>query len=209
MSIPWKCHNIYAYKWIYTAGNFKHSFCELVRIFLKGTRRGDLEKTNIGAYAQEKLRGDRKRLRCVKLNWRETLADINGEINGRLPSPISSCTVRRRLRFFYFTRTKTRKTLTICSGNRTRRVNCCRGKLHWAVITNWKKMIFSDETCVVIEQNKRVYIWRRPDEIIFLCRSECFGVRANGKCYVLGLSHSWRSWNVYWNWWQYQFPKLH
>ena len=36
------------------------------------------------------VRGDRKILRCVKLNWQRTLAEITSEINERLPSPITS-----------------------------------------------------------------------------------------------------------------------
>lgn len=39
-------------------------------------------------------------------------------------------------------------------------------------------MSFSDETQVVIDDNKRVCIWRRPNEI---WRPECLGVRENGK----------------------------
>ena len=123
-------------------------------------------------------RGDRKILRCVKVNRRQTLTDITHEVNSKLPSSVSSRTVRRRLRFFRFTRRKTRKTLTIRSANRTRRINWCRGKLHWTVNNHWKKVIFSDETQVVIDQNKRVYVWRRPDEV---WRPECLGVRGNGK----------------------------
>ena len=36
------------------------------------------------------VRGDRKILRCVKLNWQRTLAEITGGINERLPSTITS-----------------------------------------------------------------------------------------------------------------------
>jgi transposase len=135
--------------------------------FLKRyTTRGSSENSaRSGRPRKTDDRGDRKILRCVKSNRRQTLKDITDKVNSKLPNSISSRTVRRRLRFSNFTRRKTRKTLTIRSESRTRRVNWCRGKLNWTVNNNWKKVIFSDETQVFIDQNKSVNVWRRPDEI--------------------------------------------
>ena len=142
--------------------------------YLYTTRGSSENSARSGRTKKTDAHGDRKILRCVKSNRRQTLKDITDEVNSKLPNSISSRTVRRRLRFSNFTRRKTRKTLTIRSENRTRRVNWCRGKLNWTVNNNWKKVIFSDETQVVIDQNKSVYIWRSPDEI---WRPECLGVR--------------------------------
>lgn len=123
-------------------------------------------------------KGDRKNLRCVKTDTRQTLAEITNEANNALPSSVSSRTVRRRLRFSGYTRRKIRKTLTIRKENRSRRINWCRSKLGWTLDRHWKKVIFSDETQVVVDQNKRVYVWRRADEV---WRPECLGLRGNSK----------------------------
>lgn len=37
-------------------------------------------------------------------------------------------------------------------------------KIRWSVERHWKKVIFSNESQVVIGSNNRVYIWRRKDE---------------------------------------------
>jgi len=79
--------------------------------------------------------------------------------------------VRRRLRYSGFTRRKIRKQIV----NRARRVSWCRQKLTWKT-DDWKSVIFSDETQVVIGQNKNIYIWRKPHEV---WRPECLG---GGKC---------------------------
>lgn len=106
-----------------------------------------------------------KLLRCVKTDRRQILAEITNKTNNVLPSSVSSRTVRRRLRFPGYTRRKIRKTLTIRKENRSRRINWCISKLGWTLERHWKKVIFSDETQVVIDRNKLVYVWRRADEI--------------------------------------------
>lgn len=148
--------------------------------FLKRlNQRGGTENLHRSGWKRKTdIRGDRKLLRSVKADRRQTLAEITNNINNVLPNPISSRTVRRRLRFYGFTRRKVRKTLTISATNRTRRVNWCRAKLHWSVNSEWKKVIFSDETQVVVDQNRRVYVWRRADEI---WRPECLGLRGSSK----------------------------
>ena len=101
------------------------------------------------------------------------------EINERQYS--LSPTLKRQLRFFCFTWRKTRKQ-AIRSINGTRRVNWCRDKLHRTINNNRKKVILALKLKAVIDQNKRVYIWRRPDEIL---QPECLGVRGNGKYSVM------------------------
>jgi hypothetical protein len=58
-------------------------------------------------------RGDRVILRSVKVNRRETLRDLTNIVNERLPRPVSSRTVRRRLKFHGYTRRRVRKTLSV------------------------------------------------------------------------------------------------
>ena len=74
-------------------------------------------------------RGDRVILCSVKVNRRETLRDLTNIVNERLPRPVSTRTVRRRLKFHGYTRRRVRKTLTVSLKNRINRVNWCRGKL--------------------------------------------------------------------------------
>lgn len=58
-------------------------------------------------------RGDRVILRSVKVNRRETLRDLTNIVNERLPWPISTRTVRRRLKFHGYTRRRVRKTNSV------------------------------------------------------------------------------------------------
>ena len=124
-------------------------------------------------------RGDRKILRCVKTDRRQSLTEITNKLNNVLPNTISSRTVRRRLRFHGFRRRKIRKTLTIRTENRHRRVYWCRSKLRWTLNRDWKRVIFSDETQVVVDSNNCVYVWKCPDDV---WRPECLGLRGNCKC---------------------------
>jgi hypothetical protein len=57
-------------------------------------------------------RGDRVILRSVKVKRRETLRDLTNIVNERLPRPVSTRTVSRRLKFHSYTKRRVRKTLT-------------------------------------------------------------------------------------------------
>ena len=46
-------------------------------------------------------------------------------------------------------------------------VQYCRQKLTWTVRNNWCKVIFSDETKVVIGADKKMYVWRRCNERLY------------------------------------------
>lgn len=121
-------------------------------------------------------KGDRRIIRHVKTHRKQTLAEITNCVNNILPQqPLSSRTVRRRLRSSGFTRRKIRKQIVISRVNRAHHMTWCRQKLTWK-IDDWKSVIFSDETQVVIRQNRKVYIWRKPHEV---WRPECLG---GGKC---------------------------
>jgi hypothetical protein len=89
-------------------------------------------------------RGDRVILRSVKVNRRDTLGDLTNIVNERLP--VSTRTVRRRLKCHGYMRRRVRKTLTVSLKNRKNCVNWCRGKLAMSVQLYWKRVIFSDET---------------------------------------------------------------
>ena len=76
---------------------------------------------------------------------------------------MSKRTIRRKLHQEGNRRGKIQKTLTICKINRQRPILWCRGKRHWRP-EQWQKVIFSDETQVVIGQNNFVSLWRKLSE---------------------------------------------
>jgi hypothetical protein len=61
-----------------------------------------------------------------------------------------------------------------------RRVHWCKSKRRWTLNRDWERVIFSDETQVVVDSSNRVYnyVRRRPDEV---WRPECLGFRGNCK----------------------------
>ena len=103
--------------------------------------------------------------------WKQTLKDVTARFNQRTSYNVSSRTVCRRLfREGYKRRVVSRK-ITISQINRQRRVGFCRRKLHWTV-DQWSHIIFSDETKIILEQNRKIYVWRKADERL---RPECVG----------------------------------
>jgi hypothetical protein len=48
--------------------------------------------------------------------------------------------------------------------NRKTRVKWAQEKLHWRIESQWDRVIFSDESQVVVGNNNRIYIWRKKDE---------------------------------------------
>jgi len=86
---------------------------------------------------------------------KQTLAEITNCANDIIVQPVSPHTVRRRLRFCGFTKWKIRKQIVISRVNRARRVLWCRQKLSWKP-GDWKSVVFSDETQVVIGQARKV-----------------------------------------------------
>ena len=117
------------------------------------------------------VRDDRHLIRTVLSNRRQSLGDITNSAHNFIPVSLSSRTIRRRLRQHDFRRRKIAKALTICRQNRKRRVAWCKNKLSWS-LEKWNTVIFSDETQVVLDHSRNVFVWRRPSE---RWRPECLG----------------------------------
>jgi len=83
------------------------------------------------------------------------LAEITNCANDKIVQPVSPHTVKRRLRFCGFTRRKIWKQIVTSRVNRARRVFWCRQKLSWKA-DDWKSVVFSDKTQVVIGQARKV-----------------------------------------------------
>ena len=120
------------------------------------------------------LRDDRHILRVVKSNRRQSLREITNTVNNDLSIAVSSRTIRRRLRSCGYRRRKIRKSLTIARVNRLRRLSWCKTKLSWQAIGKWRSVIFSDETQVVLDHSRNVYVWRKPHKIWL---PDCLGKR--------------------------------
>lgn len=118
---------------------------------------------------------DRVLNRLVFKDCRKSLSDLTSELNKTIPNPLSTRTVQRRLHFWKYNRRKVAKTLTISKVNRVKRVKWCRDHKNWSVNQNWKTVIFSDETQVVLGTDHKVYVWRKADEN---WRPECLGLRS-------------------------------
>lgn len=134
--------------------------------FLKRFRfSGSLEKGHrSGRPRKTDDRAERRLIRVVKTNRRKTLKDITSIYNSQTPTKISLTTVKRRLKFHGYKRRVVKKKIVISKQNRVRRRAWCRGKLHMTVENYWRKVIFSDETQVVLGKDRKVYIWRKDNE---------------------------------------------
>lgn len=132
--------------------------CTVGRILKKFFQKGSVENDpRSGRSRVTDVRGDRKLYRIIKTNRRQSLQDITSTYNRNEGTRLSKRTVRRRLHQEGYRRGKIQKTLTISKVNRQRRILWCRGKRHsfWHS-EQWHKVIFSDETQVVIGQNNSV-----------------------------------------------------
>ena len=57
--------------------------------------------------------------------------------------------------------------------NSTARVSWCYERKNWTVDEEWNYIIFSDETKVVLDKDRKIYVWRKSDEA---WRPECLGL---------------------------------
>jgi transposase-like protein len=115
-----------------------------------GSRNGRLKLTSVKA--------DRVLNRLALKDRRQNLCDLTSEFNNSAPNALSKWSVQRRLHFLNYSRRKVAKTLTISKVNRGRRIEWCRLDKNWTVDLNWKSVIFSDETQVVLGRDNRIYV---------------------------------------------------
>ena len=54
--------------------------------------------------------------------------------------------------------------MVVREANQKKRVKWCKQRRSRTVDNYWKKVIFSDESQIVLGTNNRVYIWRKDDE---------------------------------------------
>lgn len=128
-------------------------------------RRGSIENIpRRGRKSTMTSRDYRKLERLVKTYRRESLKDITDQFNENRERPVSKRTVQLHLHKNGFVRRVAKKKLVIREVNRKKRLSWCREKRKLTVGNYWRKVIFSDESKIVVGQNSRVYIWRKRGE---------------------------------------------
>ena len=146
-----------------------------IQKFLKRfDERGHIEnKPRSGRPKISGIRDDNALSRLVKRNRRQTLKDLTVKLNESIPVRVSETTVKRKLKRLEYERRPVRKTTTISEKNRTARVSWCHERKNWTVDEKWKYILFSDETKVVLDKDRKIYVWRKSDEA---WRPECLGL---------------------------------
>ena len=104
-----------------------------------------------------KPRDYRQLVRIVKTNRRSLLSDITTKFYSGRIYPVSKRTIQYNLHKHNYRRSVVKKKLVIKDVNRKKRPAWCRGKRIWTV-DNWKCVIFSDETKIMIGHDERVRV---------------------------------------------------
>jgi hypothetical protein len=99
---------------------------------------------------------------------------VTTRFNENRVTRVSKRTVQRSLYQEGYNRRIVKKKVRFKEVNRKTRVKCVREKLHWRIESQWDRVIFSDESQVVVGNNNRIYSWRKKDEaspeIVFVHR---------------------------------------
>lgn len=110
--------------------------------FIRGyLLRGKIENRRRSGRPKKKPREYRKVERLVKVNRRDTLADITVK-NQNNTNPVAKGTLQFHLHENGFKRRVTKKKLVIKEVNRKKRLSWCREKRTWSVENNWRKNHF-------------------------------------------------------------------
>ena len=106
-------------------------------------------------------RSEARLKRLLKQNGGKVLGDIATEFNiGNGDHSVSERTVQRYLHKNRIYRRIVKKRMVVKEINSKKRLTWCLQNRRWTVNENWRHIIFSDESQIVIGQNKAVYICR-------------------------------------------------
>ena len=134
-------------------------------VVVRFKQRGSIEnKPRSGRPRALDGRDERSLIRLARTNRKTPLAELTNKFNQHRPSQVSKRTTQRCLYRNGYHRRVVKKKVRIREVNRKKRVNWCRGKVGWPVNGQWDKVIFTDESQVVLGENQRIFIWRRKDE---------------------------------------------
>jgi transposase len=140
-------------------------YSTVFNILKKFKSSGSVEnKSRSGRPALLTGRGYRVLERLVKKNRRNSLCEITCKFNENAVNQVSKRTVQRHLHKHNFKRRVLRKRVVVTVKNRKKRLSWCLQKRWWTVERQWKNVIFSDESQVVVGGDNRVYVWRKQSE---------------------------------------------
>ena len=106
----------------------------------------------------------KQRQKCFKSNRRLPVKNITAKLNECKTKTFSQKTVQRVLHSEGYKGRLAKKKMVVREANRKKRVKWCKERRGRTVDNYWKKVIFSDESQIVLGTNNRVYIWRKDDE---------------------------------------------
>ena len=109
------------------------------------------------------------------------MSDITNRFNNSENINVCKKAMWRFIRSKGYRRCVCRKKIWIREVNRKKRVTWCKKKRQ-RPCDDWKKVIFSDESQIVIGNDNRVYIWRKSDETF---QPECICPCVNRKISVM------------------------
>lgn len=134
-------------------------------VVVRFKRRGSVEnKPHTGRHRLLDERDTRGLVRLVRSDRKTPLKDVTTRFNENRETQVSKRTVQRSLYQEGYNRRVVKKKVRIREVNRKKRVKWAREKLHWRIEGQWDRVIFSDESQVVVGNNNRIYIWRKKDE---------------------------------------------
>ena len=137
----------------------------ITSVLSKCRRTGTVETLTRSGRKRSFTNRDRNVLkRLVKSNRRLTLQDITAKLNECKTNIFSQKTVQRVFYSEGYKRRLAKKKMVVREANRKNRVKWCKERRGRTVDNHWKKVIFSDESQIVLGTNNRVYICRKDDE---------------------------------------------
>lgn len=137
-----------------------------VHTFLKrhGTTKDVENKPRSGRPKKCSAQDERQIFRMVKMNRRQSLTELTNVRNEIGPGTVSESTVKRILNRDGYRRRLVKKKMRVREVNKTKRVKWCKEAKKRTVDDHWKKVIFTDECKVMIDGERRVYVWRKAGE---------------------------------------------
>ena len=102
-------------------------------------------------------RDERSLVRLARSNRKTPLGDLTNKFNQHRPARVSQRTAQRCLYRQGYHRRVVKKKVRVREVNRKKRLNWCRGKTRWNVNGHWDKVIFSDESQVVLGAKQRIF----------------------------------------------------
>ncbi|GFV67660.1 transposable element Tcb1 transposase [Trichonephila clavipes] len=142
------------------SGQVNRSECAVRNCWEQWTREGThARKTGSGATRKTTRKEDRRIVRQALVDSTVTRSTIRADVGVAIvPQPIS-----RHHAEVYLKSKRPFRALPLTLQHRQLRLQWCQTKSMWNV-TDWQKVVFSDESWFVLRTDNRLRVWRRPGE---------------------------------------------